>query len=112
MAVYVELFMDQGADFSTTINIADENSGLSQNLDGMIVESYMKKSILSQNAAAFFDCSVPDPTDGDIVISIDAANTALINPGTYVFDIRTTQSGVTKRLIEGLVIVSPAITKD
>ena len=112
MSVYVELFMDQGSDFSTTINIADENTGLPQNVSGMLVESSVKKSILSQNVVTNFVCTVTNEADGDIVISLDSANTALINPGTYVFDVRTYLRGTTKRLLEGLIIVSPAITKD
>jgi hypothetical protein len=40
-----------------------------------------------------------------------AANTANLRSGTYLFDVRSEAAGVYTRLIEGIVIVTPSITK-
>lgn len=113
MAEYIELFMDQGADFSTEIYINNENSNTPQNLSGFIVTSQMRKSLVSINATASLVCTVSNTQLGEIVVSLDAGNTANIPAGTYFFDIKTrdTLSMVTSRLIEGIIYVTPAITK-
>ena len=50
MSDYVELYMDQGADFSITVQMNSEDNNMAQNLSGYIVTSQMRKSYLSQNA--------------------------------------------------------------
>jgi hypothetical protein len=114
MADYVELFMDRGADFSTTIAINDDSTNAPQNLMGYIVTSQMRKSLISINATANLVCSIPSPNTGEIFIEMSSANTANISPGTYFFDVRTRNvlggNGVS-RLVEGIIIVSPSITR-
>ena len=112
MAEYVELFMDQGTDFSTTINIIDDNTNLAVNTGGYIVSSQMRKSLLSVNATASFICTVTDPSTGEITIYMPAANTAALKPGSYFYDVRIIdQANVTSRLIEGVIFVQPGITR-
>jgi hypothetical protein len=110
---YVELYMDQGADFSTTIQMNDENNNLAQNLAGYIVTSKMRKSLLSQNSVASLICTIPDPALGEIFVELDSANTANIPFGTYFFDVKIndTVAGLKSRLVEGIIIVSPSITR-
>ena len=112
MAEYVELYIDQGTDFSTTINIEDDTTNLSQNIYGYVVTSSLKRSTLSSNAVANFQCSV-DSNTNYIILTMTSANTANIKAGRYFYDVRVkdTQSGnAVSRLIEGVVIVSPSIT--
>lgn len=112
MAEYVELYIDQGTDFTTTINIEDDNTNLRQNVYGYYVTSSLKKSMLSSNAVANFQCSA-DSNTNDIVMTMTAANTANLKAGRYFYDVRVRDSGsgnLVSRLIEGIVIVSPSIT--
>jgi hypothetical protein len=112
MSAYVELFMDQGADFSTTIAINDENNNIPQNLTGSIVTSQMRKSLVSLNATASIVCTIPVPTNGEILLHLDAANTANITAGTYFFDARVKDINLnTSRLVEGIIFVTPSITR-
>ena len=112
MAEYVELYIDQGADFSTTINITDDNTNLSLNTSGYVVTSQMRRSLLSANASETFACSVTDPANGEITMSLAASNTANLRIGTYFFDVKVYDAGdVTSRLIEGVIFVEPGITK-
>jgi hypothetical protein len=111
MSEYVELFMDQGAAFSTTITINDETTGLAQNLSGYVVSSQMRRSVLSQNATATFSCSTV-PANGEITVALDGGNTANIVAGTYFFDVRLRDGyGVYSRLVEGVIFVNPSITR-
>jgi hypothetical protein len=114
MAEYVELFIDQGADFSTTINMNDDDTNLPQNISGFIVTSQLRRSILSQNASASFACSVPDPVNGEILIEMNSGNTSNLRTGTYFFDVRikdTLAQNSYSRLIEGVVYVMPSVTR-
>ena len=88
MAEYVELYIDQGADFSTTVAINDDTDNTAQNLSGYVVTSQIRKSVLSPNVTASFACSIPYPESGEIFVEMTAANTANIPGGKYFFDVR------------------------
>lgn len=111
MAEYVELYVDQGSDFTTSITINDDDTNLPVGQAGVNVASSMRKSLISPNVYASFECSVTDPANGEITISMTAANTANLRPGRYFFDINTMTTQFKSRLIEGIVIVTPAITR-
>jgi hypothetical protein len=49
--------------------------------------------------------------NGDINLGIDAANTANIKAGRYLFDLKMVQSGTTNRILEGIVTVTPQVTR-
>ncbi len=112
MAEYVELYIDQGAEFSTTISINDEQTNIPGNLTNIVVTGQIRKSLLSVNAYASFTCSVTNPANGEILISMTSANTANMKPGNYFYDIRLGgASNSFSRLIEGVLFVTPGITR-
>lgn len=112
MAEYVELYIDQGTDFNTTLNINDDDTNVSQNIIGYVVTSSLKRSILSTNVAANFVCQVTNSSEGQIEISMTAANTANLRPGKYFFDVKVndTVTNAITRLIEGVIFVQPGVT--
>lgn len=112
-AGYSELFLEQGASFNTSIAL-DDVSGEAFNLVTYTASSQMRKSYYSSNAAAIFSVTTGnDPSLGVITISLDSANTANIAAGRYVYDVYvTTTSGETRvRVLEGIVNVTPQVTK-
>lgn len=113
MSEYVELFMDQGTDFSTTIQLNSEDNNLAQNLTGYIVTSSIRKSLISINTTANLVCTIPDVSTGEIFVELDSGNTANIPAGTYFFDVKIndTIAGLKSRLIEGVMFVTPSITR-
>lgn len=112
MAAYVELFMDQGANFNNVINLSDDITNASLNIQGYQVRSQMRRSYYSANATANIVCNVTDFANGEITMSMTAANTALIRAGRYLFDLETVnRDGITNRVLEGIVTVTPRITK-
>ena len=114
MSEYVELYIDQGADFSTTINIDNDTTNMPQDLTGFVVTSSLRKSLLSVNASGQFACAVSDPANGTITIAMNGANTANLKLGSYFFDIKTVDtlnSNAVSRLIEGVIYVIPSITR-
>jgi hypothetical protein len=113
MAEYVELYIDQGSDFSTTITINDENTNLPENVGSYIVTSSLRRSFLSPNASSNLVCSIANSAAGELAISMNAANTSNLRLGNYLFDVRIYDTSTSKysRLIEGVIFVVPSITK-
>lgn len=113
MSEYVELYIDKGADFSTTIEINDDDTNLPQDLTNFTVYSSLRRSLVSQNVAASFVCTTDvGNNNGTIFISMSAANTANLKVGNYFFDIKIVggEPVTSTRLIEGVIHVTPSIT--
>jgi len=50
--------------------------------------------------------------NGEITLSMTAANTADLTPGRSVFDLLiTSPTGVKTRVIEGVIVISPGVTR-
>ena len=112
MATYVELYMDQGATFNNTLNITDDISGAKVNIAGYLVRSQMRRSYYSANATANIVCTIVDAANGAILMSLPSSNTSNIKAGRYLFDVETVDTGgTTTRILEGLITVSPEITR-
>ena len=111
-AGYTELFLEQGTTFNTTITL-DDNVGESFNLVGYTASSQMRKSYYSSSAAATFTVQTGDGgNDGSITMSLSANETANIAAGRYVYDVYvTSNTGYRARVLEGIVNVSPQVTK-
>lgn len=112
MAAYVELFMDQGADFKNIINLTDDTTNVNINLDSYIIRSQMRRSYYSANPTANIVCTISDSPNGEIMMTLAAANTSNIKAGRYLFDLEATDSnGFVTRILEGIITVTPEITK-
>jgi hypothetical protein len=110
-AAYTNLYLEKGATYSTTITL-DDVYGDSYNLIGYTANSQFRKSYYSSNATAVFTTTI-DTSNGAIGLSLTAAVTANIAPGRYVYDtiIRKTSTGEVTRILEGIVDVSPSVTR-
>jgi len=112
MAAYAEFYMDQGATFSTTITLDDDTTNSVINVAGYTAVSSMRRSYYSANVTANLTCTFTDPSNGVLVLSMTAANTANITPNRYLFDVKTTSpSSEVTRILEGIITVLPQITK-
>lgn len=112
MAAYSELYMDQGATFNNIINISDDITNANINVYGYTVTSQLRRSYYSQNVTANLVCTVTNATTGEITMSLPANTTATIPAGRYLFDVKVKDTNnVTSRVLEGVMTVTPAITK-
>lgn len=107
MSTRVSLVLDQGTTFETTIDLNDQ-AGNPLVTDGMTATSQMRRAPTSINAISFSTSL----SNGSLVLSLTAAQTANISPGRYMYDVNLTDnSGSVTRLIEGIATITPAITK-
>lgn len=108
---YAELNLDQGTTFETTIDLTNDD-GTAINVAGYSFSSQIRKSYYSSNATANISTAVLDEANGKIQLSITSANTANIKAGRYLYDLKmTTDENVTSRVIEGIITVSPQVTR-
>lgn len=112
MAVYVELYMDQGTTFNNLIYLNDDLTNANINVSGYIITSQLRRSYYSQNVSANLVCSITDAASGEITVSLDAANTANIPAGRYLFDVKVKDNiNFTSRIVEGIITVTPSVTR-
>lgn len=112
MAAYVELYVDQGTTFNNVINITDDTTNTPVNVAGYTVSSQMRRSYYSVNPSANITCTITDAPNGEITMSMTAANTSNIKAGRYLFDVETIDTnGTVSRILEGIITVTPQITR-
>lgn len=104
------MLIEQGATFSTTVNVED-SAGAAINLAGFSASSQMRKSYYA-TSNTIITSTITGNANGEITMSMTAANTANLTPGRQVFDLLITDPNGTKtRVIEGIIVVSPGVTK-
>ena len=110
MAAFTELLIEQGATFSTTVNVED-SAGAAINLFGYSASSQMRKSYYA-TSNTIITSTITGNANGEITLSMTAANTANLTPGRSVFDLLiTSPTGVKTRVIEGVIVISPGVTR-
>ena len=111
MAAYSEITIEQGANLTSTITVNDAQ-GDAVNLTTYSASSQIRKSYYSSSANTI-TATVTGNSNGQITLSMTAANTSNLTPGRYVFDLiitNSTDNSVT-RVIEGTAIVLPSVTR-
>ena len=110
MASISNIFIDQGADFTTTVTVTDSN-GDAVRLAGYSAAAQIRKSYSSSTSTAF-TTSISNASGGEITITLTDTQTASLEAGRYLYDVLITASGGDKtRVVEGQVTVNPSVTR-
>lgn len=109
MAIKANLVIDQGTDFSADIDVADVDGGVFD-LTGYLVAAQMRKNYASASAITFG--ATQNNTGGKITLNLTSEQTVDIEPGRYLYDVEMTSTGSeVTRVVEGVVTVTPGITR-
>ena len=110
MAIKANLVIDQGTDFYATIDVVD-TSDLPFNLTGYTAYAQMRKNYASSTAYDFV-CA-DNNTLGQIELKMTSTVTKDLEPGRYMYDVEiiSDSSGDVTRVAEGIVTVTPGITR-
>lgn len=108
MAVKANITIDQGSSFETTLDVTDDN-GDPINLTGYTGAAQMRKHYTSSNSFAF--TVAINPTAGVVTLTMSANATANIVSGRYVYDCELTTGNTVSRVLEGIVTVTPQVTR-
>ena len=107
MALKANLVIDQGTTFASSIEVLDENDN-AVDLQNYVARGQMRKTYTSSNAVNFTTTT----NTGMLVISLTATQTANIVAGRYVYDVELVDSQNTVvRILEGIVTITPEVTK-
>lgn len=109
MAIKANLTIDQGTDYSTSVNLTDADGNVVA-LSGYTANAQIRKTYSSSNSVSF---SVAlQEANGVIQLSLTDAQTANLVAGRYVYDvIVTNQASITSRVVEGIVTITPRVTR-
>lgn len=109
MATKANLIIDQGASYSTTIDILDED-GEPINLTNYTGAAQMRKHYTSTTATSFVVSL--GGVEGTLTLSMSSNTTANLSSGRYVYDVElTSDTGLVSRVLEGIVTVTPNVTR-
>ena len=111
MGAVANLYIDQGSTFSTTVFVKNDDE-TAFDLTAHTAAGQIRKSY-SSSTAVDFTLEIANPASlGQINASLTPAQTGALEEGRYVYDIEVTSTGdVITRVVEGLVTVSPQVTR-
>lgn len=109
MAQIQNIYIDQGTTFNMSLNVTDQN-GDPKDLTEYTVAAQLRKSYYSSSAVDF-TAEVSLPTDGQVTISLTADQTDALKAGRYVYDVEIASVEETLRIVEGIVVVNPGVTR-
>jgi hypothetical protein len=102
------LFVDQGTDFSDTILITNFD-GTPVNVASYVFNGVVRKDPYSILPSANLAITAADAPNGNVQISLSAANTANLEQGTYIYTvIQKNTANQTSILQDGFFIVLPS----
>ena len=110
MAALSNIYIDQGADFTTVISLTDSNND-ALNLTGYSAIAQIRKTYGSTTIAATFGTALTTTT-GQLTLTLTDVITAAMTSGRYVYDVLLTDgSGDKTRVLEGQAILTPGVSK-
>ena len=109
MATKANLVIDQGSTFSTDLTLSDEN-GDRLILNGYTANSQIRRWYTSTNASATFTTSI-NVESAVITLTLTANQTSNLVSGRYVYDVEITDGAEVSRIVEGIVTVTPQVTR-
>ena len=109
MATRVNILIDQGTDFTTSVSLTD-NNGAQLDLTGITAASQKRKTHSSSNSTSFTTALANNT--GTLTLSLNNSVTSSLSAGRYVYDVELTDSSsVVSRILEGIVTVTPEVTR-
>ena len=104
--------IDQGSTFSKQITVYETDGSTIQNLTGYTAASQIHKNYTSTAYTTILATIQTPATNGVIVMSLTAVQTAALKSGRYVYDLQITAADTTvTRVLEGIITIKPEVTK-
>ncbi len=111
----LNLLIEQGATFSRVLRWRTADS-VAITFTGKSVR--MQARVAKRDTQIILSLSSVNPpggiminNDGSATITISAADTQMLIPGTYVYDLEVDDNGTVTRLLEGNIMVSGEVTR-
>lgn len=112
MAEITEFNIGQGETFKILVSL--ENTDTNEYLDitnysfnGQVRENFTTDEI----ASSFTITKITPQTSGSFYIQLTPSDTSALTQRKYVYDIKMTSGSITRRVMEGYLVVRPAATR-
>ena len=108
----VNLTILQGADFTSTFKVRQENKS-NFDLTGYALHAKMKKSVAigaSSGGIHGMTAGITSVTGGEFTISLTDTITKDLKPGRYYFDINAVKSSTVYKMVSGNVVVEGGLS--
>ncbi len=111
MATVFNLFIDQGSTFKANVTVKDVTGNV-RDISGHSARSQFRRAIKSANSHSF-TATVPIGTDGNVFLTMNSNTTTNVTAARYLYDLEIVKdsNGEVERVSEGIVVVSPEITR-
>ena len=111
MASQVELYCDQGTDFSYQMDLSNDD-GSPIDVADYTFSSSVRKSYFSSSVTANMTVTVLSAENGNVQLSMNSATTSNIKAGRYLYDVKMKDNlNTVFRVIEGVITIYPQVTK-
>ena len=109
MATKVNIFADQGSDYTLDITVKDDDGSVTD-LTTFTVNAHFKKSY-GTSQTHNFSTQVIDDAAGTMKLKLPAETSSNVSSGKYVYDmvIDSTTLDSTRRVIEGILTIRPKV---
>ena len=111
MASILNQVIDQGSTYSKLITVYQNDGTTIENLTDWIPSAYVRKNYTSSDKVVILATAQEPQTDGKIVMSLTADQTAGMKSGRYVYDLQIKKGVEVKRIVEGVITIRPEVTK-
>ena len=111
MAIIANLYIDQGTDFTITVDVTDA-AGDVLDLTNYTALAQIRKTYSSSTVSATFGTSI-NASAGQVTLSLTDTQTGGLESGRYVYDLNITKTSTseTTRVVEGQAILTPGVTR-
>jgi len=110
MAIIANLYIDQGTDYTITVDVTD-SAGDILDLTDYTATAQIRKTYTSSSLSATFTTSI-SAVAGQVTISLTDTQTSALEAGRYVYDLNIESgTGVKTRVIEGQAVITPGVTR-
>lgn len=109
MPTRANIYVDQGTDFSTFLNLSNE-SGI-YDITSQQFECDVRKIFSSTSVFSPTFIIEPGGETGVVEMVISADATANVEPGKYQYDIVMLNGSAKEKILEGLMFILPTITR-
>ena len=105
----VDLIINQKSSFEVTFTVKDNGNTLDLT-NYTAIAKYKQSYQTPDNQAIAMYSAITNPTGGQVTISLSAAQTTLLQPTKYVYDVAIVDgTGFKTRIVEGSMRVSPGV---
>jgi len=106
------MLVQQGSTYNQTITLKDPTNTTPINITGCTAAAQIREQYTDVSPSATFLCEINNGVNGQIQISLTAAQTAALTIERGVYDIELTYpNGVKDRILQGNVVISKEATK-